>query len=158
MKRKNSPAALAAFALLTLLVSGCGPKFSSPASTTVTDANLAAKIEQARTPADHEDIARYYDAQAGAAERGATEDREVKRSYGRPWPPGPSAGPAAEGHYDSATGTATLTLRGFGPDAQGHYDRLVESREDDAREYHALAEWHREVGARSDRSQASPGE
>lgn len=157
MKRKNHSAVLGGCVLLALLLGGCGPKPASP-GTTVTDANLTSKVEQARTPADHEDIARYYDAQASAAERAAAADREVKRSYGRPWPPGLPAGPAAEGHYDSTTGTATLTLRGFGPDAQGHYDRLVESREDDAREYHALAEWHREVAARSGGAQGSPGE
>ncbi|MBL6748892.1 MAG: hypothetical protein ISP90_00135 [Nevskia sp.] len=159
MKRKSAALALA-LPLLTgaVLLSGCGPKSAAPAAS-VTDANLVDKVQQARTPTDHQDIARYYDAQAQAAERQAAVDRKFRGSYVRSWPPGgPSEGPAAEGHYDSASGTATLTLRGFGPSAEGHYDRLIARDEDDAREYHALADWHRDLAGQVERGGAKVAE
>lgn len=105
-----------------VLLLACGPNgVSWTFSATLTDANLPDKIQQARTPEQHQKIARYDDAQAQAAARQATEDRDLKRRHESAQAPDDRpAGPATEGHFDSATGTATLTLRGFGPSAEDH--------------------------------------
>ena len=141
-----------------LMFAGCAQKAAVPpatAATSVTDANLASKVQQASTPADHQDIARFYDAQAQLAARKAADNRELKRGYGRNWPPGnPPGGPGAEGHGDSSTGAAAMSMHGFGSSAERHYDRLIEGGEDDAREYHALAEEHRYMAARGGQTPA----
>ena len=124
-------------------------------TTSVTDANLASKVQQASTPADHQDIARFYDAQAQFAERKAADNRELKRGYERNWPPSnPPGGPGAEGHRDSSTGAAAMSMHEFGSSAERHYDHLIEGSEDDAREYHALAEEHRDMAARGGQTPA----
>lgn len=134
-----------------LMFAGCAQKSAvhpATAATSVTDSNLASKVQQASTPADHQDIARFYDAQAQFAARKAADNRELKRGYGRNWPPGnPPRGPGAEGHGDSLTGAAAMSMHGFGSSAERHYDHLIERSEDDAREYHALAEEHRDMAA-----------
>ena len=140
------------------LGAGCAQKAAvqpAPAATSVSDSNLASKVQQASTPADHQAIARFYDAQAQFAERKAADNRELKRGYGRNWPPGnPPGGPGAEGHGDSSSGAAAMSMHGFGSSAERHYDHLIERSEDDAREYHALAEEHRDMAARSGQTPA----
>lgn len=117
-------------------LAGCAPK---PSSTPVTDANLQAKVQQARTSSDHQEIARYYDHLAATAEQRASEDLGYRKSYERPWHPGP---PAAGQDPAARVGPS---LAGDGAAAEHHYDRLIEQRQETAREYHGLAEWHRQM-------------
>lgn len=123
------PALAAALMAGALMLAGCdkntpGEAATLPITTGVTDANVADKVQQAATPADHQNLATYYDAQAQAAEREAGADRELRMRYARRWRPG---------EYP------------MGPGALEPYDHLIEGQEDDIREYRALAEWHREM-------------
>ena len=155
MKYKlNSPVLAVSVLTGAMLAAACGQKPSAATATSVNEVNFTNKVQQAGSPADHQDIARYYDAQAQAAEQRAAHDRELKRGYERNWPPGAApVGAGAEGHFDSSTGTASLSVHGFGPSAERHYDHLMERSEDQAREYHALAEEHHDMETRGDRGQ-----
>ena len=69
MKYEISSAAvsLSVFAR-AMLAASCGQKPPAAAATSVSDANLTSKIQQARMPADHQDITRYYDLQTHVTE------------------------------------------------------------------------------------------
>lgn len=100
------------------------PSAATDTAAAVTDANVADKVEQAATPADHENLARYYDERANAADREVATDRDTRGRYERRWGPGDHP---------------------MGPGAIAPYDHLIESHGDDAREHRALAAWHREM-------------
>lgn len=125
---------LACVVVLGALIGGCGgTPPEAPATETakkaVTDANLAQKVQQATTPADHDAIARYYDERSSAAEQSAARERLARDTYERRWRPGDQP---------------------MGPRALEAYDHLMEGHSGEAREYRSLAEWHREM-ARSSR-------
>ena len=83
----------------------------------------------------------------------------MKRGYKRSWAPGGHpAGSGAEGHFDSANGTAAFSVQGFGSSAERHHDRLIEKSEGEAHEYHALAEEHQEMATGVGGSQAQTRE
>lgn len=117
---------------VVLALAGCGKEpgqnattpAATDAATAVTDANVADKVEQAAIPADHENLARYYDERANAAEREAGGDRETRGRYESRWRPGEHP---------------------MGPGAIAPYDHLIENHGDDAHEYRSLADWHREM-------------
>ena len=111
MKLHSNP--LAAFAaVLTLFTS-----VPLPAVADVTEAQIAA----AKTPADHEAIAKSYEADAVAAEATAKEHQAMARAY-------QSAGGPKK------TGPNSMVR---------HCERLVKSYTDAAADYRALAAEHR---------------
>jgi len=106
-------------------------QYATTTASSVTDTNVADKVQQAASPADHQNLATYYDAQAQAAEREAGADRELRGRYENRWKPGDHP---------------------VEPGALEPYDHLIEGREDDVREYRALAEWHREMARHTEPS------
>lgn len=113
MKLHSNP--LAAFAAV-LALSAFVP---FPAVADVTEAQIAA----ARTPADHEAIAKAYDADAAAAEDMASKHQAMGRAYrsaGGPKKTGPNP-------------------------MERHCERLVKSYTDAAADYRALAAEHRSM-------------
>jgi hypothetical protein len=96
----------------------------------VTSANLADKVEQARTPADHRALAQFYDERAGGARREATDEREARSRYESRW---------------------NSTDHPMGRGAREHYDHMIEAREGDASGAHAMAESHREMATQAER-------
>ena len=91
------------------------------ATADVTEAQVAA----AKTPADHEAIAKAYDAEAAAAEAKAKAHEGMARTY------------RAGGGTPKANPTAMV----------GHCDRLMKSYSAAAVEYRALAAEHRKLAA-----------
>ncbi len=82
---------LLALAVGVLLV-GCssnGPK--------ATPQSIVEKIETARTPTDHAELAAYYDAEAAKARASAASHREMAKTYGTQ-NLGGGKGPAMGGH------------------------------------------------------------
>jgi uncharacterized low-complexity protein len=112
--RTNLFAAMAAALTLFLAVPG-------PATADVTEAQIAA----AKTPADHEAIAKAYDAEAAAAEAKANAHEGMARTY----------------RAGGGTPKASSTAMG------GHCDRLMKSYSAAAVEYRALAAEHRKLAA-----------
>ena len=110
----------------------------------VSEANLADKIQHAKTPTDHQDIARYYEAEAQTADRKTEQDYELKRGYQRDWPDG-MPGPAG------MVGAYGFQAHEFEHGAEEHYDHLSERSKDESREYHALADEHRRMAAQLER-------
>jgi len=90
------------------------------ATADVTEAQVAA----AKTPADHEAIAKAYDAEAAAAEAKAKAHEGLARTY-------------RAGGAPKASSTAMV----------GHCDRLMKSYSAAAVEYRALAAEHRKLAA-----------
>ena len=111
--RRNILAALAA--ILTL-----GLATPIPASADVTDAQIAA----AKTPAEHEAIAKAYDADAAAADAKAKEHEEMAKAYRS------AGGPKME--------TNSMVH---------HCDGLVKEYKAAAADYRALAAEHRKMAA-----------
>ena len=91
--------------------------------------DLPAAIENAKTAADHEAIAAYYDAEAKAASATAEEHRKMAAAYGKR--------PKVAGTKGSRP-TVYRTIR-------PHCEKLVASYEATAREYEAMATSHREA-------------
>lgn len=123
------------FILLTgaVVLAGCD-KNTTDETSSVTDANVTQKVEQARTPADHQDLAAYYDARAQQAERDGTEERELKGQYERRWQPGDHP---------------------MGPGAGRHFESLAEEHQATASHYRAMGQWHREMAERTEKSSAA---
>lgn len=71
----NATKAFAASLLLGVVLAGCssGPPTPSP--------QLVQRIESAHTPADHESLAKYYEAEATAARTRAAEHRKMAKAY-----------------------------------------------------------------------------
>ncbi len=90
-----------------------------PAVADVTEAQIAA----AKTPADHEAIAKSYDADAAAAQAEASKHEAMARAYGT------AGGP-------KKTGPNSMVR---------HCERLVKSYTDAAADYRALAAEHRSM-------------
>ena len=90
------------------------------AAETVTDAQIAA----AKTPADHEAIAKAYDAEAATAEATANEHETMARTY--------KVGGSPKGTYAEMV---------------RHCARLAKSYREAATEYRALAAEHRKLAA-----------
>jgi len=75
MKNKLIPSA--AVLLLGLALAGCAsdPSPSSPS------AQLQQQIEAARTPTDHESLAKYYETEAASATQRGIEHRKLAKTY-----------------------------------------------------------------------------
>ena len=113
MKLHSNPlAALAAVLALSAFV-------PLPVVADVTEAQIAA----AKTPADHEAIAKSYDADAAAAQAEASKHEAMARAYGT------AGGP-------KKTGPNSMVR---------HCERLVKSYTDAAADYRALAAEHRRM-------------
>ena len=107
--QKNMPAALAAVLALCLVT-------PLPAAADMTEAQIAA----ARTPAEHEAIAKAYEADAAAADAKAKEHEAMARTY-------------------RSTGGPTSNTNSM----VRHCERLVKDYTDAAAGYRALAAEHR---------------
>jgi hypothetical protein len=135
--RARSAALMLVLVTGALTLAGCDNKTSNEATSTtasasrITDANVAEKIEQARTPADHEELAVYYDERAQAAQREGADERELRGRYERRWQP------------DSHP---------MGPGARGHVEGLIESHEQGAGHYRSMADWHRQMAQSAQQS------
>lgn len=112
-------------------LAGCDRQSAAGA---VTESNLTEKIEQARTPADHREIAQYYEARAAAVRREEGEERELRGQYERRWRP--------NGHA-------------MGSRASRHFEELAESHEQTASHYREMSDWHREMAQRAEHSAAT---
>lgn len=128
---RSSVVAASSLVLALLLggIAGCDRQ-NAPAAGSVTESNLAEKIEQARTPADHREIADYYEARASAARREQADQRELGARYERRWRP--------DGH-------------GMGSRASRHVEELAEDHEQTASHYRGMADWHREMAQQGER-------
>ena len=127
------PSRAACFALSVLLgaaLAGCDRQAADRAGT-VTQSNVAEKIEQARTPTDHRELAEYYESRASAARREAVDERELRGEYERRW--------GSDG-------------RAMGPRAMRHFADLAEDHQETESHYRAMAEWHREMARHGDNS------
>jgi hypothetical protein len=111
-------------AFLTLGIGGMLPgTWAVPAH----GADIDAKIAAAKTAADHEEIAKWYDDQAAEAERKAEEHRKMGEAYKRE--PGPMG--KTKTHFHE------------------HCEALVRSYTAEAKEYRALAAAHREMAKKA---------
>jgi hypothetical protein len=104
-------------ALLALGVAGVLPSGWAPAAQA---ADIMDKITAAKTPADHEEIAKWYDDQAKEAEDKAAEHKKMGQMYKKGG--GPFAGKT---HFYE------------------HCEALVRNYTGEAKEYRALAAAHR---------------
>ena len=90
------------------------------------DSDITTKVQAAKTAADHEEIAKYYDAQAAAATKSAAMHRAMGQSY-------KSFG-------------ATSSGKGAGVSAMPqHCEALVKSYESEAEHYKTMAQTHRDL-------------
>jgi len=90
----------------------------------VTSESLANKVEQARTPADHKALAKYYEERARVAQCETAQEQEARTRYERRWNP--------DDHP-------------MGRGAREHYNHMIENREGEARGYRDMAERHRQM-------------
>ncbi|MGX0939621.1 hypothetical protein ACUXQ2_005717 [Cupriavidus metallidurans] len=109
--------ALLAAAILTL-ASCAAEKPTKPAG-------IEQKIEAARTPGDHEEIASLYEQQAGADKAAAERHQRLAGIYQRSWTP-------------KAGGQAYLVR---------HCNDLARAYQQAAEDNLALAQWHRQMAA-----------
>jgi len=109
----------ALLATAVLAVGGCATE--AP----VKPAGLGQKIENARTRADHEEIASLYEQQAGADKAAAERHRGFARFYAR------SGGPRGAPN----------------PGMRSHCETLAQAYQQAAEENLALAKMHRQVAA-----------
>lgn len=86
----------------------------------VTNSNVAQKVQQASTLADHHRLAEYLDARAMAAQHEAAEKRDLKTHYERRWRNGHS--------MDSNSGR--------------RFEDLIEDQKESASDYRTMADWH----------------
>lgn len=107
--------ALALTLMLGAALAGCA---SEP---TLTTAEMAQRIEAARTPADHEAIAAYYAKEAAAARSSSDSHRKMARAY-----------------------QAQIGQRG-GASMVAHCNAIVRSQEAIAADYEAMATTHRDL-------------
>lgn len=114
------------------VLGGCDKRAPNEGAATsgVTSANLADKVDQARTPADHQALAAYYEEQARRTQREASAEREAGTRYERRWNP--------DDHP-------------MGRGAREHYNHMLEGREEGASDYRAMAEWHRQMATHAER-------
>ena len=126
----RTPGVRTALIVLTALsaLAGCDREASNGASA-VTDSNVTAKVEQARTPADHRELAEYYEARANEVRRDEAEERELRGQYERRW--------RSDNHS-------------MGSRASRHFQDLTEGHERTASHYREMADWHREMAQRGE--------
>jgi len=123
----------APLALTAAVLSGCGaspPRDDQPFA-------IPERIEAAKTPAAHEDLANYYDEQAALARAQADKHRAMKKSY--------ELSPFAH-RYQKGGHIAVM---------EPHCDSLIRNAEEAAKTYGEMAEEHRQLakelgGARRD--------
>ncbi|HKS56519.1 MAG TPA: hypothetical protein VJS12_14600 [Steroidobacteraceae bacterium] len=127
---RSRAACFALSALLGTALAGCDRQTADRAGA-VTQSNVAQKIEQARTPTDHRELAEYYESRASVARREAVDERELRGEYERRWGSGGNA------------------MRGR---AMHHFDDLAEDHQETETHYRAMAEWHREMARNGDNS------
>jgi hypothetical protein len=99
IQRRSTMGLVAVLAAALLVLSGCaveGP---------VKPAGLEQKIENARTPADHEEIASLYEQHAGAAKAEAERHRGLARIYARSGGVKGAPNPAMSSHCDKLAQT-----------------------------------------------------
>jgi hypothetical protein len=109
-------------------LAGCDREASNGAGA-VTDSNVTEKIEQASTPADHRELAEYYEARANTVRREGAEERELRGQYERRW--------RSDNHP-------------MGSRAGRHFEELAEGHEQTASHYREMADWHREMAQRGE--------
>ena len=119
-----------------MMLGGCEKPTPTASTATggVTSENLAAKVDQARTPADHQALAQYYDEQAGVVQREVADEKEAQTRYAHRW--NPDEHPMGRGPRE-------------------HYGHMIEGREGGARHYRAMAKWHREMATRAEHEQVA---
>lgn len=108
-------------------VAGC----AATSKTGITSATATDRAEQARTWADHENLATYFDEQARAALAKVKEYQELRRRYERT---------PASVFYPIGTVPAMLE----------HYDELIRAHRQAAERYEALAKLHRALAAQAE--------
>jgi hypothetical protein len=107
--------------LATLLV-------AAPAAVRALDAaDLPRAVQSAKTPADHEAIAAYFDEQAKAARAEAAHHRDLAAIYGKEPPVSPKGGETHAFHRQMAQ----------------HCDALAKEYEQAAKDYASMAAAHR---------------
>lgn len=111
----------------TFVVAGC----AATSKTGITWATATDRAEQARTRADHENLATYFDEQARAALTRVEECQELRRRYERT---------PASVFYPIGTVPAMLD----------HYDALIRAHRQAAERYEALAKLHRALAAQAE--------
>jgi hypothetical protein len=94
-------------------------------------ADLPAAIENAKTPADHEAIAAYYDAEAKAASAAVEQHRAMATAYAKPVKPA------------GGKGTRLSVYRTM----PGHCDDLVKDYKAAAHQYEKMAAEHRKIAS-----------
>ena len=96
------------------------------AALAVDDSDIADKVQSAKTPADHEAIAAYYDGKAAAATKDATYHRQMGQSY------------------KSLAGGATG--KGYAASAMPqHCEAIAKAADSEAEQYKAMAKAHRDL-------------
>ena len=120
MTLKRTGKAVAAVGLVVLL--GGAPTFSAAAD----DKNIEELVQNAKTAADHEAIAKLYDEEAVAARKKAEEHRKMGARYT---------------HFEA--GNPKVQLAHF--DMPKHCANLVKSYEAAAKDAEAMAAGHREM-------------
>ncbi|MEQ1803777.1 MAG: hypothetical protein ABL900_00215 [Burkholderiaceae bacterium] len=111
---------IATMLLLSIVLAGCasGPNPPSP--------ELLQRIESARTRADHEGLAAYYNQEAAKARAIADNHRKMAKSY--------------LGNLSGGRGGASMTA---------HCNAIVRSHESIATEYEGMAAAHRQFAAQA---------
>lgn len=107
---------IAALTLWTIAMTGF-----SPLACAEEDKNIEQQIAAAKTPADHEAIAAYYDKQAQEAHQQHAQHEQFSKSY------------------------STVPVLKTKTGAVAHCDTIAKKYEDIAKEYEALAKMHREM-------------
>jgi len=118
MKNKLIPTV--AVLLLGFALAGCAsdPSPSSPS------AQLQQQIEAARTPADHESLAKYYENEAASATQRAIEHRKLAKTYS----------------------SGALMGRGAAANMPAYHNEFAKRADSDAADFLGLAAEHRNMG------------
>jgi hypothetical protein len=96
------------------------------AALAVDDGDIADKVQSAKTPADHEAIAAYYDGKAAAATKDAAYHRQMGQSY-----KSLAGGAGGKGYATSAM--------------PQHCDAIAKAADTEAEQYKAMAKAHRDL-------------
>ena len=96
------------------------------AALAVDDGDVMTKVQSAKTAADHEAIAAYYDGKAAAATKDASYHRQMGQSY-----KGLAGGAAGKGYAASAM--------------PQHCEAIAKAADSEAEQYRAMAKAHRDL-------------
>ena len=99
-----------------LLTANPGARVWAQSAGTVTDDNIVARITQAKTPADHEAIARYYKGEAAGAAAKVTEHEAMVKAY---------AGKTMDRHCESLLVTYRNQKQDFEALEKDHADMAI---------------------------------